>query len=435
MRLVQIRDFCSSNLQPRRLGIVVLLSFIFVAGCYGFGGRSSDEDRRWDSLPFLDMRGGLKVFWNVIDGTSPENRARALKHGFSPITLIDAYSDNPGGQKESIARFVANNSINPWNKPEFFERTSKRNIAARENVGTIVQDIEFVFNKDVNKAWNDAAVKAASGESGYYEFEEAYLREWASWYWLPLAWVREKYPDAKVGLYGLQPFWRDYWGIARKNLSQINEKHQIDGKIWKHIDPHVDFYVSDIYIFYDRPDSVYYMAANVEANYIRTREFGQKPIYSYESLRYSDSHWNEGIREINPYLAEAMAVIPFFSGARGLVLWGFEPKFKVEGEQPFTSMPVFMKSLERVSRFSEKIAAATLVIDEPAHMLWQTKRPLVRRLVVNPTECIVMAINPWQEEDGVTNASVSCGPREVSIEMKGRATAIYHIEGNTISRY
>jgi hypothetical protein len=126
-----------------------------------------------------------------------------------------------------------------------------------------------------------------------------------------------------------------------------------------------------------------------------------------------------------------MAVLPFFSGGRGLVLWGSERK---STGQHYRMLPVFMNSLGRVSDLSAKIAAATLVIDQPAHVLWKEKRPLVRKLRVTPDEWIVMAVHPWQDETEKKNINVQCGTRSVTLTLDGRHTDIFHVQGSRVTK-
>ena len=188
--------------------------------------------------------------------------------------------------------------------------------------------------------------------------------------------------------------------------------------------------MASIYVFYDDPGSIYYMASNVEENYLRTRRYGQKPVYAYVWLRYHDSNQKLRGQELNPYLAEAAAVIPYFCGARGLVVWGWEPK---RTGQYYHTLPAFVESLGRVSDLSAKIAAAKLVIDEPAHVLWKEKRPLLRKLQVADDEWIVMAVNPWQSDSDKKRVAVRCGQRDVSIEIPGRRTVVAHVQGDKIA--
>lgn len=384
----------------------------------------------WDKVRSVSMDGDLRVFWNVC-GAAEENAVQAVARGFLPVDLLGTYADYPGKQKENIDDYLKGNSINPWRKPEFFERIIRRNIDTMGGRGAIfVHDIEFDFEQDAAKAWADADARTASGARDAASFAEAYFREWATWYSLPCQWAKQRHPGQPVGIYGVQPFRRDYWGIAGKSAQQIDGTHRTDMLLWTHIDPHVDFYVASIYVFYESPDSIYYMASNVEENWQRTRGFGNKPVYAYEWLRYHSSNKELEGQELAPYLVEAMAVLPFFSGARGLVLWGWEPG--QEG-QPYRMLPAFAESLGRVADLSEKISRASVVIDEPAHVLWKERRPLVRKMRVAPDEWIVMAVNPWQGDREKTVAKVRCGERSVRLTLEGRRTGIFHIRGGRVA--
>ena len=378
------------------------------------------------------MAGDLKVFWDVGGRDRDYNREQAAGHGFKIVDLLGTYSDYPGRQKENIGNHLKDNHVNPWKKPEYFERIIKRNIAAAGGKGAIfVHDIEFEFEEDVVKAWADEETRKASGAKTREQFAGAYFREWATWFSLPCVWAKRQWPREPVGLYGPQPFRRDYWGIAGKNAKQIDGTHARDAELWRHIDRFVDFYIASVYVFYDDPGSIYYMASNIEENVARTRRYGNKPVYAYEWMRYHDSNKKLAGRELAPYLVEAMAVLPFFSGARGLVLWGWEPKGK---GQYYERLPLFMNSLGRAGDLSAKIAKAKLVVDEPAHLLWKEKRPLVRKLRVTPDEWIVMAVNPWQGETETKNINVQCGTRSVTLTLDGRHTDIFHIQGGRVTK-
>jgi hypothetical protein len=380
----------------------------------------------------VPMSGDLKVFWNVAGGDNNYNYEQAKAHGFLTVDLLNSYADYPGRQKENIGNYLKDNHTNPWKKPEFFEWICKRNIQSTEGKGAIfVHDIEFDFEQDIEKAWADAGTRAASKAKTKGQFASAYWQEWASWFSLPCQWAKQQFPKTPVGIYGIQPFRRDYWGVSGKSAQQIDGTHANDALLWQHIDRHVDFYIASIYVFYDKPDSIYYMASNVEENWQRTRRFGNKPLYAYEWLRYHDSNKELVGQELAPYLVEAMAVLPFFTGARGLALWGWEPKSQ---GQPYQMLPAFVNSLGRVSDLSAKIASATLVVDDPAHVLWKAKRPLVRKLRVTPDEWIVMAVNPWQSDTDKKTITVQCGGRPVSLTLHGRHTDIFHIQSGRVTK-
>lgn len=221
----------------------------------------------WSQVRPVAMRGDWRAFWNVGGGDVDFNNREALAHGFRLVNILGTYSDYPGNQKENIDNALKDNRTNPWKKPDYFERIIRRNIAQAGKAGDImVHDIEFDFEEDVDKAWEDAAARAASGAKTKEEFAAAYHREWATWFSLPCQWSKEDRPAMPVGLYGPQPFRRDYWGVAGKSARQIDGTHRSDADLWQHIDPHVDFYVASVYVFYDDPGSIYYIAANVEVS-------------------------------------------------------------------------------------------------------------------------------------------------------------------------
>jgi hypothetical protein len=184
-------------------------------------------------------------------------------------------------------------------------------------------------------------------------------------------------------------------------------------------------------VFYNDPGSIYYLAANVEENYQRTRRYGNKPVYAYEWLRYHDSNKKLAGQELAPYLVEAMAVVPYFCGAKGVVLWGWEPKRK---GQYYQTLPIFMDSLGRVSDLSERLSKAELVIDEPAHVLWKEKRPLVRKFRLSDDEWVVLAVNPWQAEDARSSVKATCGARTVELPLVGRHTGVFEVRGEQVTK-
>ncbi|MEY5015613.1 MAG: hypothetical protein RIS92_1971 [Verrucomicrobiota bacterium] len=394
--------------------------------------KSTQPPPSWGQIRSAAMSGGLRVFWNVAGGDNPTNYREAAEHGFETVDLLSTYSDYPGRQKENIRKTLDSNKTNPWQKPEFFERIVKRNIERAGNQNAIfVHDIEFSFEEDIDKVWADPVVRTASKAATREQFAEAYLREWATWFTLPCKWAKERFPATPIGIYGPQPFRRDYFGISGKSAQQIDGTHHSDAELWQHIDPFVDYYIASIYVFYEKPDSLYYMAANVEENIERTRRYGSKPLYAYEWLRYHSSNKKLAEQEVAPWLAEAMAVIPYFCGARGLALWGSEPKRQ---GQYYHTLPAFMSSLGRVSDLSAKIGAAKLMPDEPAHILWKAKRPLIRRMRVSADEWIILAVNPWQAEDATSTVEVALEKGRIKVELRGRHSEIFHCQGSSLKR-
>lgn len=425
-----------------RTTLCVLAQYMLVAGWGALGAAAPPADPAvqppdvsapaWAQIRAVPMGGDWKLFWNVGGGDVEYNNREAVAHGFGLVNLVNTYADYPGKQKENIANALKSNRSNPWKKPDYFERIIRRNIAQAAGRGQImVHDIEFSFEEDVDKAWADAEARAASGAKTKEEFAQAYRREWAAWFWLPCQWTKQDRPGMPVGLYGPQPFRRDYWGVAGKSARQIDGTHRSDAELWRSIDPYVDFYIASVYVFYDDPGSIYYIAANVEENYGRTRQYGNKPIYAYEWLRYHDSNKKLAGQELAPYQVEAMALLPYFCGAKGVVLWGWEPKRK---GQYYQTLPVFVDSLGRINDLSAKLANAELVIDEPASELWKAKRPLVRKLKLTDEEWLVLAVNPWQADDARSTVSVQCGTRFFELPLDGRHTGIFGVQDGRVTK-
>ncbi len=384
----------------------------------------------WDSIRKLDMKGNLKAFWNVYGGENSYTQQQAVNHGFKLATAPNSYADYPGKQKENIYSFFKTKNNNPWMKPDFFERIVKRNIKTATHYESIsVHDLEISFDPDILTLWENPKLRELSKATNIEDFAESYYREWATWLSLPCQWAKEMYPQQPVGIYGPQVFNRDYWGFSKP--LDLKQTHTLDLKLWKYIDPYVDFYISSVYILYDLPGSIYYLAANIEENYRLSRNYSKKPLYAYLWLRYHDSNQKAANQELAPYLAEAAAVIPFFTGAKGIVLWGWEPKSK---GQYYHRLPIFMDSLGRVADLSDKIDRAELIIDRPAEKLWREKAPLIRKLKVSTSEWIIMAVYPWQNDGDLKIVTVNCGNQSVELEISGKHTEIYHLQRGNLEK-
>ncbi len=367
-----------------------------------------------------------------MDGSNGANSEIAKAHGFHGVALLNTYADYPGEQRENITRWMPNNYSDPWTKPPFFEQTIKRNISNLKPDDIYVNDIEVNFQGDPNKARAEIKSNNLEMYKNPGSFQDVYFKEMAQWFSLPLIWTKQKYPKTKVGLYGVQPFRRDYWGIVGKSILEIDGAHEYDINLWKHIDPYVDFYTSSVYYFYDTPDSYYYLMANIENNYLSTRKYGNKPVYAYEWLRYHTGNSLLANQEVRPELVEAMAILPFFSGAQGIALYGWEPQIKQAGEHPYANLKLFVKSLKRLEPLSSIITDGSLIIDKNASQLWNTKEPIIRKIEKSKNECLIMAVNPWQVEAASPPVKAVCGENEVSVKMQANHITLISIKNGVI---
>jgi hypothetical protein len=390
---------------------------------------------QWETMPSFVMKGDLKAFWSVYGGDR-ENNENAIKKGFQTNTVVGTLRKEEAGPGKDI--IGSSDVSNPWQKPAFFEEVVRLNSAHYKQAPRIYHNIEIALNWNADQLWEDAKLRTLSKAKTKTEFIDRYFQEWATWHTLPLQWARQLNPKATIGLYGQQVFQRDYWKLASATREQVAAMHRESAQLWQHIDPFVDYYITDVYYFYDQPDSVYYLAANVEENYLGSLKYAApnkppKPLYTFSRLRYTPGG-NRLIQEkqIYPYLAEAAAVVPYFTGAKGVTLWGWEPNTK---GQVYYNMPAFMRGLSRVAKVSEQLSKAKLVIDQPAYLLWQQKAPLVRKMQVSNTEWVVMLIDPWQAEDKNRDLSVSLNNQTFSLNVKGKTPEIYYIQNAKVTRY
>jgi hypothetical protein len=391
---------------------------------------------QWDTIPTVAMKGDLKAFWSVYGGDRDYNVRNSTQKGWQPSIFINTFRKDESGPSKDIVG--STDLSNPWQKPAFFEEVVRLNAAHYKHPPFIYHDIELAINRDTDKLWENPKLRDLSKAQNKTEFRERYFQEWATWHTSPLRWSKQINPKATIGLYGPQVFNRDYWKLSTATREQVAAMHQEAALLWKHIDPFVDYYIADVYYFYDQPDSVYYLAANVEENYLGSLQYAApnqppKPLYTFSRLRYTEGG-NRLIqdKQIYPYLAEAAAVVPYFTGAKGVTLWGWEPNTK---GQPYYNLPAFTRGLTRVAKVSAQLSQAKLVIDQPAYRLWQQKAPLVRKMQVSNTEWLVMAIDPWQAEDKSRDLSVNLNNQTFTLNVKGKTPEIYHIQNSKVTRY
>lgn len=399
-------------------------------------GAATTSPPAWDAMPAIALKGDLKAFWSVYGGDRDYNLSQATQKGFQPSIFVNTLTkDESGPGKDIVASTDVNN---PWQKPPFFEAVVRLNSAHYKQTPFLYHDIEIALNWEAAKLWENPQLRTLAKANHQTEFSDRYFQAWATWYTLPLRWSKQLNPQAKIGLYGAQIFRRDYWQLATATPQQVAALHRAADQLWQHIDPFVDYYIADVYYFYDQPDSVYYLAANVEENYLGSLKYAApnqppKPLYTFSRLRYTEGG-NRLIqnKQIYPYLAEAAAVVPYFTGAKGVTLWGWEPDTK---GQPYHNLPAFMRGLSRVAQVSALLSKAKLVIDQPAYQLWQQKLPLVRKMQVSQTEWVVMLMDPGQAEDKNRDLSVSLGHQTFKLNVKGKTPEIYHIQNSRVTRY
>lgn len=379
--------------------------------------------RGWAALPAVQLVAPFRVFWGVYGRDNQANVVEAQKHGFEIAVGTQTLADYPGKQKENIARYLRSQSVPLPEKPPYFWKVVRRNIRETDTTSAamLYQDIELGLRAKL--AASDAGAAQPSRQRS-----QSYLHALASWYVMPATWARELVPAIPVGIYGVQPFTRDYWGFVQSRThEELLARHADDLPLWRAVEPSVDYAVSSVYVFYENPTAPYYIAANVEENVAAEKSLGNKPVYAFVWLRYHPGAGVQQDREVSTEIAEAEAVLPFFAGARGVVLWGYEPR---KDGPYYVDLAPFMSMLHQFARLTPKLADARLVLDGgSAFQLWHDKKPLVRKFVRPDGECIVLAIDPYLEAGESRTIDVECSGAAYPVRLHGAHPTVSDVGG------
>lgn len=405
-----------------------LIACLVAAGIQVAPGLAS-EAPGWSNLPVFEFRVGLKAFWNVGAKDDRIHAKAAEAHGFSSLTILNTFDDYPGRQQRSILKFLGSHNANPWVKPEYFEEIVKRNIERAGGGQTIVHDIEFHYQHRPALAFYFGAARKMLGSVNLKDFERNYWREWATWVTKPARWTKERFPNAAVGIYGFQPFFTDSAKLLDASDAAVAYYHYHDLAVWRHIESSVDFVVASAYIDSDDPVWLYRTAFEIEMNHQRERELGDKPIYAYLWLRHNNRDWQRAVSFLGPQVVEAMAILPYFSGAKGTVLWGYEPQVRVGDPLPYAELGTYVRALARVADISDLIGKGRLIIDATARELWKRKKPIIRKFELANGQCVAMAVDPWQDETAVTSVNVYCSGHNFAVPLNGRHTTLAVFQG------
>jgi hypothetical protein len=396
-------------------------------------GSGAADPSSWDSMKPFTMKGDLHAVWGVIAGPANEDQARA--HGMEVMDFGNAYSayKNPTtGLNENL------DLSHPWTKrdpamQELFQKTIQQNVRAGRGNPIYTTDIEIGFRYGPADAFKDPAIRALAGTEDYATFVDLYQREAATWTTIPTELARELNPGVRIGTYGPQAF-APAGNILSANPKVVVDHYQRFSLAYKYIDPSVEFHTASTYLDWDYgAGAPYYMQANVETNVYYASLLGNKPVYAYFWPRYENSKLPTDGQLVPDFVMESAAIAPYFVGAKGTVMWGFEPK--TADRQPYLNMPGYMDGLRRVAAFSEKISkAAVIAPDAPAYELFQKKLPLVRKLKISDTEWLVMALNPFQDDAVESTLPVTLGPEKVELKLNGKHTEIYHLQAGQLDR-
>lgn len=212
--------------------------------------------------------------------------------------------------------------------------------------------------------------------------------------------------------------WTDWTtNLSRTNyIVQDSTGKQIGGPYYSQLDAlgPTGYYLYD-YPSPLAPDYLSYLLFQVEAN----RAWSTRPIVPWVWMRYhneSSSYPNF----IQPFMAEATAIFPFFSGAAGLWLWD-DPTLAPSRTDVYAAYEYFVQGLYRLSQVADMFKGTyELVIETNARDLMDKQLP-VWRGVVNGTKIAIAAQNPYAAEGATTSLNVQYKNWQQTITLTGRS--------------
>ncbi|MFN4145609.1 MAG: T9SS type A sorting domain-containing protein [Runella sp.] len=391
----------------------------------------------WDKFPAFSL-----PFTIVYEGPRfGDTQSRPLRHGFSHLaTFSGSESSTLPVAKRAITWYhvatdantqpwAERNLESPWaNDLELYRRTWRNQLAGYANFfdesrgkgvpnyDLISLDIERIHDTDreILGIKNNPRVPAAYRALSDAQFVERYKRDMQKLYASPINFMRGIVPaTTKVGSYSdvmVRGSFNNWLGMSiipwkdwSTNLNYVLHvmRDTLTGKVGGTFYNQLNFLTPSCYYYYNYDtsplgkDYLAYLLFVIEAN----RAWSDKPIIPYVWLRYHDA-FNPNIPFVPPFVAEATAIFPFFSGAKGLWLW--EGPVENTRQDNYAVYEHFIAGLYRLSQFKSFFEGThELVIPQPAVEYAKSKTPIWRG-VVKDKEILIAAQNPYATSDQQT---------------------------------
>lgn len=432
------------------------------------------QDRCADPLPYTPVTQPNRIEWDKFPAfTLPftivyggprmgDVQGQPLRHGFSHIsTMQDAEFGTVvqprqraiewGGfafglnQPWETAETPWNNDLNAYHaKWDAFMRDAsgnQRNAAGKYLLQTdvLMVDIERIRETDVQilRLKTDPTTPVAYRTLPDNQFLLRYKKDMTALYAEGLRYIRERadLSSTRLSTYSDSPIlntfvnvvgnsWTD-WSTNSARVNYLVKDTTAFARVGGPFYERLDYVSPSAYYYYDypsalAPDYLAYMLFQIEAN----RAWTDKPVMPFVWMRFHDCCGNYP-NFIRSEMAEATAIFPFFSGAKGLWLWevpGFDnPKSTIyRPNDVYTPYESFIHGLYRLSRFSDMfIGDYQLVIPKPARDLMDAREP-VWRGVVKGQNILIAAQNPYAADNQKTTVTVRYQNFSRDITLTGR---------------
>jgi hypothetical protein len=419
----------------------------------------------WAKLPVFTL-----PFKIVYEGPRfGDTQSSPLQHGFSHLAR---FSGNEGNTLRPDQRAVTWYGVataaqpqqpwadkelkSPWNNnldlyKQGWENTLSSfatNFGSKTlNYNLIALDLERIrdSDRDILLLKSDSRIAAQYRNMSDNQFIERYKRDLKNLYTEPITYLKNRGITAQtqIGSYsdvpirgnfnnwlGLKTFsWKDYTTDVSSVLHVVRDS--TSGNVGGAFYDNLHFLTPSCYYYYNYNDPLgkdylAYLLFVIEAN----RYWSNKDIIPFVWLNYHDS-FNPSTPFVPRFVAEATAIMPFFSGAKGLWLWGYPDETKQEN---FATYEYFIAALHRLSqhkRFFE--GNYELVIPQPAIENAQSQTPIWRG-VVKGNEILIAAQNPYANSDSqVSTIMVKYQNWQKEISLTGREVFLCSFDKSVVN--
>ncbi|NBB29866.1 T9SS type A sorting domain-containing protein [Cellulophaga sp. BC115SP] len=399
------------------------------------------------SLPFLNVYTGPRVANDVQE---------PLKHGFSHLARYNQFdSDLPVKNRAFLWYGVASVAGQPWYELESpwdnnlasyqsYWKGSMQSFANEFNNtrGQTFPQYDFlVLDIERERPTNNSilTLKQSSGVSQKYKnlsdsvFIERYKRDIMNLYAQPMSYLWDSgFPKTtKIASYSDAPIKNQEFPIGYSWKAILDDPtalnyymkdsltQKVGGPFYAqntHLTPSA--YLCYEYRNFPNYSNVAYQLFQVEANRARSN----KDIILFEWLGYnrcqnSNYAFNQSLPK---HLIEAQAIMPYFSGAKGIFLW--EGPLARQDTMNLNKYEYFVNGLYRLSAYKNFFTRDySLYIPKTAYQHFQEYDP-IWRAVIKGDSVLVAAVNEFANDNATTNLNIRIGSWTKNIALKGKET-------------
>jgi hypothetical protein len=412
------------------------------------------------SLPFTIVYNGPRF---------GDTQSQPLRHGFSHLANFSGpeASTLPVKNRALLWYSVASadGAMQPWgtvglespwgNDTLFYRRTWDRQLISLAQIfddsrtngvpkaDIICLDVESMHeeDRDILRLKTERRVPQQYLNLSDAEFLRVYKESIRWWYGEAARHLRNKNlaPSTKVTSYSDVPVRGTWLNIPSNSWTDWSTNpqrthyllHDNAGKVGGPVYDQMDLLTPSAYYFYPYTnplgkDYLSYLLFQIEAN----RAWSNKPVIPFVWMRGHTS-FTPDAPQIPAFIAEATAIFPFFSGAKGLWLWDSN-QYERQRKENYATYEHFIYGLYRLSQFGDMFQGNyDLVIPQSARDHMELRNPIWRG-VVKGDRILIAAQNTYATDTQETEVTVTYKSWYKTIRLKGREVFLCSFDLNEV---